>query len=161
MGLISSVIVEELSPLLLTELLRGIRNLVGPVHGIFHRCYNLLHEAFLTLSGFQIRVSLILVVSVKVVHQRNSDNLTVGFEFLFIHRLQILPRPVLNILVQIKTKVCAAYVLTHGLLLPAKAGVSKIFISLGSRTNVIQNSYTGFIVLSEVPDQTAATANDI
>ena len=39
--------------------------------------------------------------------------------------------------------------------------MGEIFISLSSRTNIIQNGYTGFIVLPEVSDQTATTANNI
>ena len=56
----------------------------------------------------------------------------------------------------IKTKV-----IIYGLLLPAEAGIGEIFISLGSRTNIVQNRYPAFLVLPEVFDQTAATAYDI
>ena len=80
---------------------------------------------------------------------------------LLVHGLKILPCLFLCVLFQIESKICAADILAHGLLLPAKDGKGEIFITFGCRTNIIQNGHSAFIILSEVLNQTTATTNDI
>ena len=77
----------------------------------------------------------------------------VGFELLLVHVLKILPCSLLGVLFQIEAKICAADILAHGLLLPAKAHRGEIFITFGCRTNIIQNSHSAFIVLSKMLDK--------
>ena len=99
------------------------------LHSTFYRRNNLTYKSFLTFSGFQIWVVLAAVIAVKILHQSYGNHIAVGLEVLFVYGLKILPRSFLDLLFQIESKICAADILAHWLLLSAKAGKGEIFIT--------------------------------
>ena len=85
--------------------------------------------------------------------------MAVGFEFLLFHGLQIFPCFPLQIFLQIESEVCASDVVSHRLFPPFQAHLRQIFVAFRCGTDIIKDCDTGFVIRSEIPDQTATTAD--